>query len=356
MGFVEMFNVFAKVAGVFISTMLIANHSGVCASYDYSYHRVCDDDLASSVYGSLPLRDFIKDLKLRDSSEEKENSQVVAIKASGGTIRDGGFIDLMREFDLDKSADFLPHLLILDLSSNRITVEGLTQSYKGLDKLLRRDSFSFLDIKDNRAATIDAKDFFSKLPSDLLKKIIWIHENHLKAMNWVVVIDGRNSDTLVEDVSIIIKSHELYFQKPPEYKNKFDLFVRQTLLSKKEEADYFVSDWSDFLSALSELKPSSTVKFMTKFIRECKLEDQKETTKLELGKALYQGNGINVNKEKAAKIFFTLGNEAKDPLIKGESLCYLSKMYREGDYFPINDELSDKYDDLAYQVGFRKSL
>lgn len=330
MGFVEMFNIFARVAGVFISTLLIANHSGVCASYDYSECRVCDEELASIKYKSIPIRDFVNDLEQR-----QKQGKIQAVKASTGFITDKGFFQLMQVCSADV---FLPDLKILDLSSNRITTQGLLCSADNMGRLLGRKGFDFLDIRYNPGASIDSMEFFSRLSSPDLLKIIWINKSHLSGTGWWNLLKGRhqgNAKLIRGEIDKITVNHHKYFQYF--VKNKYDVpsFLEQQ--DSHEENPFLIASWTDFCSSIK------SEDFAIQILIGSILEEDSSFDKLKLGQTLYQGLK-ELDREKAAQIFTTLGeDESVDKSVRAQAYSYLAAMHKEGDPFPVNMEEAEVY-------------
>ena len=347
MGFVEMFNIFARVAGVFISTLLIANHSGVCASYDYSNYKVCDDEYVTYKSSALRVSVFVEDLNAR----QKQGETLEFIKASTGFILDEGFNYLI---DALKSAEFLPDLKLLDLSFNRISGSVLKNEgfIEKLTSLLGRKNFEFLDMRANPLVSFPLSiKFFSQLSPSSLTKIIWINEHHMQGMRWINSLSELKGAEIMSIVSEIKCRHEKYFRNNQRYRSEFELVVSESP-SATPEKPFAISNWNNFVDSIEGGDfATNIVKEFAKSSKDAQVLDQ---NRLELGKRCYEGTDeIKMDKEKALCVFSTLAESSGVfPPIKGEAFYYLSKIYREKDMFEKAEECYDEAYDLGYKRGW----
>ena len=56
----------------------------------------------------------------------------------------------------------------------------------------------FVDLVDNPLASVGRRDFYNKLESSELEKLVWIPSNWVDGMGWTVMIDDKGKHEMIK--------------------------------------------------------------------------------------------------------------------------------------------------------------
>ncbi|MDI9634222.1 hypothetical protein QM565_00185 [Geitlerinema splendidum] len=160
-----------------VSLLLAGSPCFAIKHLDYHQSRIIDDSFAHVYQSRRPK--VVSDVA-QEVLDEKY-SDIEFLDLSHNYVRDAG-VGILRE-TLWKSGK-LPALRELDLSYNEISSQGLPS----FEEILERESFQYLNIVGNSAATTDSKSFFTQLKDQHLRKLIWIPEKWLEGRNWTILL------------------------------------------------------------------------------------------------------------------------------------------------------------------------